>query len=91
MFKLFPIALIGAVAAAQTQIDLRTQTRNVDAPAGKQDNKNNYGCYYDYQAANPEETTHIHLLVSHRDSDKVQAKLLLFPGRDSAGRFPLAH
>ena len=33
MFKLFPIALIGAVAAAQTQIDLRTQTRNVDFTA----------------------------------------------------------
>src|ERR1035437_1236661 len=33
MFKLFPIALIGAAAAAQTQIDLRTQARNVDFTA----------------------------------------------------------
>jgi hypothetical protein len=33
MFKLLPIALIGAAAAAQTQIDLRTQARNVDFSA----------------------------------------------------------
>ena len=33
MLKLFPIALIAVAAAAQTQIDLRTQTRNVDFTA----------------------------------------------------------
>src|ERR1035437_2108745 len=33
MFRLFTVVLIGAAAAAQTQIDLRTQARNVDLTA----------------------------------------------------------